>query len=121
MHQKDNKIEMFRGQNHSIIITPHINGEAYTLEENDKIIFSVRTHAAADSKKNPVLIKKMLTGADYIEGKLYLRFTPEDTVNLYGSYKYDCVIEINRQSYMLIEPSDFFVKSTVSESEALPQ
>src|SRR5574343_1752224 len=59
------------------------NGTAYTLQDGEKVYFTVKSNDTA-------VIKKSYGYADLVDGKVIVKILPEETNALpYGSYSYD--------------------------------
>ena len=80
-------------------ITTAASGDAYLMQPDDTLIFTVRKQAYEAS---PVLLQKIVKGSS----KIHL--TPEDTAQLApGSYKYDVELRTGADVYTVIQCSEF--------------
>lgn len=105
-------IELTAGNTADLIITPYDNDEIVTLEEGDKVIFTVS--AGEDD-----FIRKVLTLDNYEEGELVLHLTPDDTAEMPpGQYAYDCMIVFaSGEAYTFIGKANFTLLQAISEAE----
>lgn len=105
-----------RTQTFNIAVTD-ANGEAYTLESEEKLIFGVKKNYYDVS----YLIEKKLTSANATTdaGVYALKILPEDTKDLAcGEYCYDVGLQSGSDYYSVIECSHFKVEHNVTGKEA---
>lgn len=88
------------------------NGQPYTLQNNEKILFGVKRHKTS----NEYMIFKVLTINDEYDNGYTLILTETDTNIPNGYYIYDIGVELSDGSYQDIQPTDdFVVKKSVTQ------
>lgn len=92
------------------------NGELYTLNDDEKIIFGVKSNA----ENSDYDIVKALTYADVVDGAYAIRLSPEDTQELpFGQYFYDVGLQTaDGDYYMIIPCKRFCICKAVTAKEA---
>lgn len=99
----DYLIQIYRGTSYSRNIRIfYQDGTEYELENNDKIIFGVKSSINADNEN--YIIKKVLTSNDKTDNGYLLSLTPEDTNLIPCSYAYDIGIQFANGDYQIIIP-----------------
>ena len=97
-----NEIISTRGDTIYRQININKNGTAYTLQDGEKVYFTVKLD-------NTAVIKKEFGYADLIDGKIILKIEPSETDNLsLGTYAYDVEVHfLNGDVATIIKASDF--------------
>ena len=97
-----NEIISTRGDTIYRQININKNGTAYTLQDGEKLYFTVKLD-------NTAVIKKEFGYADLVDGKVIVKILPEETNALpYGSYSYDVEVHfLNGDVATIIKASDF--------------
>ena len=105
-----NIIEMVRGTTNSIFVTVlDDDGEQYTLQSGDKLIFGVKTNI----NNSDCCIHKVITEGD---GEYEIRLKPEDTEDLpCGKFCYDVGLQVGEDYFPVIECSPFILNQNVTK------
>ena len=92
------------------------NGEQYTLQDGEKIIFGVKENA----ENSDYNIVKTLTSADVVDGICTIKLTPTDTAELaFGRYYFDIGLQTADGDYYMVVPCDeFCVCKAITAKEA---
>lgn len=92
------------------------NCEPYTLKDNEKIIFGVKSNA----ENSDYDIVKTLTSADVVDSAYIIKLTPEDTVELqFGQYYFDAGLQTADGDYYMVIPCEkFCICKAVTAKEA---
>ena len=108
-------LSIVRGTTMSIIIAiDQVNGEEYTMANDDTLRFCVKRNAS----DSDYVINKEITNASSKDGGYELVLSPEDTENLdVGRYYYDVGLQIGGEYFMIIETSIFNVTQNISARE----
>ena len=85
------------------------NGTAYTLQDGEKVYFTVKSNDTA-------VIKKSYGYADLVDGKIVVKILPEETNALpYGSYSYDVEVHfLNGDVATIIKANEFKLTKEVT-------
>lgn len=99
------------------ILLTNEDGTAYTLDENSKIIFGVKSGA-----NDNYIIEKILTTSDISNGRYVLSLSPTETNIPQGTYFFDIGLQPDNENYYIIYPPEnrlgfFRIKSTVTKME----
>lgn len=99
-------ISIIRGTTNAFSLTiEDENGEQYTLQDGEKIIFGVKENA----ENSDYNIVKTLTSADVVDGIYTIKLTPTDTSELsFGRYYFDIGLQTANGDYYMIVPCDEF-------------
>ena len=109
-------IEMVRGTSQSFDITlTDAAGDAYTLQDGDKLIFGIKSNPANTQYD----LQKVLTAADVQDDGAYrLSISPSDTITLpVGAYYYDIGLQTGSDYYSVVERSVFDIKWNITKME----
>ncbi len=88
-----------------------------TLNEGDKLIFTVKKDYHTNTKEN-ILISKTLHDYDEIHGGYPFVLTPDETDISSGTYYYDIGLQCsNGEFYHITMTDEFIVKESVSRKE----
>lgn len=92
------------------------NGEQYTLQDGEKIIFGVKSNA----ENSDYDIVKTLTSADMVDNAYTIKLIPDDTLGLpFGRYYFDIGLQTADGDYYMIVPCDeFCVCKAITAKEA---
>lgn len=91
------------------------NGEQYTLQDGEKIIFGVKSNA----ENSDYDIVKTLTSADMVDGICTIKLTPADTAELaFGRYYFDIGLQTADDYYMIVPCDEFYICKAVTQKEA---
>lgn len=89
------------------------NGTSVTLENGDKLIFTVKAHHSGDC-----IIKKVLTADDIFEGAYPINVTPEELDIPPNRYFYDISLQHSNGDIEKIVPlSNFDVMPSMTKKE----
>ena len=104
-----NEIISTRGDTIYRQININKNGTAYTLQDGEKLYFTVKLD-------NTAVIKKEFGYADLVDGKVIVKILPEETNNLpYGSYSYDVEVHfLNGDVATIIKANEFKLTKEVT-------
>ena len=103
-------IEIYQGRTLYRTIRIKADGQPYTLQSGEKILFGVKR----GKWSGEYLIFKTLTSNDEIGGGYPLVLTPEDTDILTGYHKYDVGVALSDGSYHDIQSNDDFIVRSVT-------
>lgn len=92
------------------------NGEQYTLQDGEKIIFGVKSNA----ENSDYDIVKTLTSADMVDNAYTIKLIPDDTLGLpFGQYYFDIGLQTADGDYYMVVPCDeFCVCKAITAKEA---
>lgn len=110
-------IKMIRGTTMTLDIgLTDADGAVYTMGENDKLIFGVKSNP----ENTDYDLKKVLTASDgQTDGSYKLSLTPGDTIDLpIGRYYYDVGLQSGTDYYTVIECSAFELLTNITKKEA---
>ena len=103
----DNEVRLTRGDNADIIVQiKDLNGDAYTLQEGDKLLFTMKRNCKTDV----IVMQKDITSDQIIS------IEHNDTKDLdYGTYYFDvqCTLA-DGNVYTVIEPHSFIIEKEVT-------
>jgi hypothetical protein len=104
-------IRMVRGTSKTFkIAVTDANGDPYTLQAGEKVIFGVKKQAADEE----LLICKVVTACT--DGICEVELDPEDTVDLtVGKYYYDVGLESGEDYYIIVEMSTFSIAANITK------
>lgn len=87
-------------------------GSSVLLTETDKIIFEVRN--SPEREKGVLLIRKIMTHYDEVEGGYGFELTPEETDIPVGIYYYGVGVQReNGEFYHVIPANEFIIKKSI--------
>ena len=110
-------ISIIRGTTNAFSLTiEDENGEPYTLKDNEKIIFGVKSNA----ENSDYDICKIVTASEEVDGAYIINLMPEDTAGLqFGRYFYDVGLQTaDGNFYMIISCSEFNICKAITAKEA---
>lgn len=104
-------IRMVRGTSRTFSVSvTDANGNPYTLQSGEKLIFGVKKQAADEE----LLICKVVT--DCVDGVCTVELDPEDTIELaVGKYYYDVGLQSADDYYIVVELSNFNIAANVTK------
>lgn len=100
-------VHLTRGDNADIeVIIKDLNGNTYTLQEGDKLLFTLKRNCVTDT----IVIQKDITSDSVIT------LEHDDTKDLnYGKYVFDVQLTMDDgQVYTVIEPHNFIIEKEVT-------
>lgn len=105
-----NRLEIVRGTTNTIQVeVVDVNGTAYNLGANERIIFGVK-----EKPEDAALIFTQ-TAEVVGEGLFKIRIAPEDTENMKcGKYSYDVGLQKGTDYFNIIEPSTLVISPNVT-------
>ena len=110
-------LHIIRGTTNAFSLTiEDENGEPYTLNGGEKIIFGVKQNA----ENSDYDIVKTLASEDTANGAYIIKLEPENTSELpFGRYHCDIGLQTAEGDYYMIVPCcDFYIDKAVTQKEA---